>query len=103
VITPSHEDYSSIRATWISNGRPFQFDMAGSFGGALYLVYDRDDDEPDFHRSFSMGPTVVNNETGRVESEGWQLINRRYLRQRFRVDWEGQIKIRRPVLPDKLD
>lgn len=102
-ITPADAGYDAIHAQWVANGRPAQFDMAGGWGGALYQVLNRKIDEPDFYRSFSMGPTTVNQETGKVTSKGWQLINRRYLRQRFKIDRKGQIRITRPELPDELD
>ena len=73
--------YATIRTDWVSNGRPRQFTREGDWGGALYRVrypegvgWDAQE-YPDFYQASSMGPTIVDDDTGDVTQEGWHLIN----------------------------
>jgi len=75
------EGYQQIHADWVTNGSARQFTREGSWGGALYRVRAPEgvawDAEayPDFYQASSLGPTVVDEETGNVTDEGWHLAN----------------------------
>lgn len=77
------EGYDTLHAAWVTNGRPKgTFDRSDFWGGAIYRVrvpsdtVDFDGDaSPDFFMLTSMGPTVVDEETGKVTQEGWHLAN----------------------------
>lgn len=76
------EGYDTLHAAWVTNGRPTgTFDRSGFWGGAIYRVrvpegVDFDGSVyPDFFMITSMGPTVIDEETGKVTQEGWQLAN----------------------------
>lgn len=76
------EGYDALHAAWVTNGRPSgTFDRSGFWGGALYRIrtpegveYDGNS-HPDFFMITSMGPTVVDDDTGKVTQEGWHLAN----------------------------
>ena len=74
-IRSGDADYDDIHEDWVANGRPYEFDRQGAFGGALYHCLDRDEEEPDFYQVASKGPTTLS-ERGRVVQEGWHLINK---------------------------
>jgi hypothetical protein len=107
-------EYDTVWADWVVNGRSRQFTREGSWGGALYRVrppegvsYDADA-YPDFYQVSSLGPTIVNQETGKVTDEGWHLANDR---DGFRIEhWTdtdtgvfgGRVAVRHKDMPNEL-
>lgn len=101
-ITPTDSDYDDVHAAWVKNGRPSQFDREGDFGGAVYRCLDTSQSEPDFYVAFSMGPTKVNEDTGKVVEKGWHTVNEDYLRVRFKAyddPTKRPLKVERPEYP----
>ena len=100
-ITSTDSGYSDIHDEWVVNGRPSQFDMEGSFGGAIYHVIDTSADNPDFYRFCSMKATKIDDH-GNI-TKGWHTINRQgYLSVGIRSDRHGMPVIIKPDIPDEL-
>ena len=57
------DEWRDVYAAWLRNGRPYQFDRLGEFGGAIYHCPDyRTVDRPDFYVHAEAGPTVFDEE-----------------------------------------
>jgi hypothetical protein len=75
------EGYDEIWEDWVTNARPRQLSREGGWGGALYRVYYPENvawdaqTYPDFYQKSSLGPTIVDDDTGNVTQEGWHLAN----------------------------
>jgi hypothetical protein len=76
------EGYDVILAAWVENGRPKgTFDRIGFWGGAIYRVRTPEGVSwdgtvyPDFFQITSMGPTVIDDDTGKVTEDGWLAAN----------------------------
>lgn len=113
-ITYGDEGYDTIWADWAVNGRSRQFTREGSWGGALYRVREPEGVSydasayPDFYQVSSLGPTTVNQETGKVTDEGWHLAN---TKDGFKIESEldtdtgvsgSRVVIRHKDMPNKL-
>jgi hypothetical protein len=58
-ISDGDSEYAEVYRAWERNGRPYQFDRVGDFGGAIYHCPDyRTKDRPDFYVHAEAGPTV---------------------------------------------
>jgi len=104
-IDTGHADYDDVLADWIENGRPKQFSRDGAFGGAIYQVLgDLTADEPIFYQIASLGPTLYDDDSPAAHpyQEGWYHVNRNYMRLKVRWTHDGRIRIKRPVIPNKL-
>jgi len=56
--SPGSDGYTDLHAKWVKEGSPFQFDEIGSYGGRLWKIHDRDnDDGPTFLLIAAAGPT----------------------------------------------
>ena len=103
-ISSGDEGYDELHAIWKVNGKASQFDRQGAFGGALYYVLDRKEEEPTFYQVASEGPTVTNQETEtpEIKEEGWHTVNKRGFRLSIKRDRRGGVSVRRVPGPNKL-
>ncbi len=57
------DEWRAAYAAWLRNGRPYQFDRLGEFGGAIYHCPDyRTAGRPGFYVHAEAGPTVFDEE-----------------------------------------
>jgi hypothetical protein len=101
LIDRSHPDYADIYERWQEEGQPGQFDREGAFGGAIYEVLVTQTGEVFFFQRASLGPTTVDEETGRVTT-GWDFANERGMRVEVWEDREGQPRVRYVAPPNEL-
>jgi hypothetical protein len=104
-IEPGDDVYEEVWTEWVHQGRPARFDRMGEWGGAIYTVLDRDEEYPTIYQSYSLGPTVYDDEgySDRPSQEGFWHINRNYWEMRMWSDREGRLKLRTTVPPNDLD
>jgi len=105
-IGTDHEDYDTIHAIWVENGRPSQFDAAGraylDYGGALYHVLDVGTDEPDFYQVASLPATTWDEDAHGKVTKGWDFINEEGWFQKLWQDHEGGFHTKYTPAPNEL-
>jgi hypothetical protein len=105
VIEYGDSDYEDVYDDWVSNGQPDQFDRQGSWGGALYRVRNKNATHPTFYQMASLGATEFDEDSPALHPrhEGWHLLNRNYMRQKFRRHHDGRVSVEKPELPNELE
>jgi len=105
-ILTTDESYDSVHASWVTNGRPRQFDRAGKedlgYGGAVYRVLDNTEENPIFYQYASRDPTTWDEDNKGKATKGWDFINEEGWFQSLWITHKGVVKTDFEEAPNEL-